>query len=180
MKVLHCSLCGQQLEVVGQAPLETLAEHVSDPNGIVPYRDNYECLNKQCRGYKNLHWNEYGEMYIRDYDALSRNDYLRSIGAVVIEDHSPSEYGQPRDATMLLGIAEYSDLESYEWIREATLDEVEVEIEKVVTDRPDITELLEDHRGRKYKWVTVLRTAPGHIWRQAFGHLRLLHFKCVG
>jgi len=92
-----------------------------------------------------------------------------------IEDHSPCEYEQHRDAPLLLSFDEFSELEHHDWIRESTPEEIEKEEEKI-KERGDLDTLKRDKSGRPYLWVTVLKTAPGHIWRQATGYLRLFRF----
>ncbi len=102
-----------------------------------------------------------------------------------IIDHSPSQYEQHRDVTLFLSFDEWAELKGHPWIREATEAEVEdMRQERAfgdarvggrddAKDRADWESLFEDSTGRPYLPVTVLRSAPGHVWRQATGHLRL-------
>jgi len=107
-----------------------------------------------------------------------------------IEDHSPSQYDQGRDATLFLSFDEWAEVEGNPWIREATVEEVgALRAERALGDAReggrDDQKDAEDWRGlftdrdtgRPYLVVTVLASAPGHIWRQATGHLRLFRFR---
>jgi len=61
---MKCPICKTELVVTGQERLETLMEHVQDPNGEVCLKNKYQCPNKQCEANKDdLVWNEYGEYY---------------------------------------------------------------------------------------------------------------------
>jgi hypothetical protein len=109
-----------------------------------------------------------------------------------IKDHSPSQYPQERDCTLFLSFDEWAEVEGHPWIREASKEEIEAARERRALgdardggrddakDSEDWQELFTDHTGRPYMLVTVLRTAPGHIWRQASGHLRLMRFRDDG
>ena len=95
-----------------------------------------------------------------------------------ITDHTPSEYPQDRDATLLLSFDEFAELEGRgnDWIRKATFEEIgKLAVESGREDT--IHKLSMDDTGRPYMFVTVLRTAPGHIWRRATSNLRLFRFK---
>lgn len=61
---MECPKCKAQLIVSGQARLETLLEHVSDPNGTPSLKDKYVCSNADCVCNKhNVCWNSDGETY---------------------------------------------------------------------------------------------------------------------
>jgi hypothetical protein len=108
-----------------------------------------------------------------------------------IKDHAPSQYEQHRDAILLVSGPEVDDIGHHPWIREATPAEVEAERVRLTTPwisaitgepvpgRPDFNEL-HTYDGEPYMWVVVGRDAPGHIWRQATGHLRLRRFSDDG
>ena len=60
-----CPLCRSELIVTGLERLETLDEHVCNPNGEVYLKDKYECLNEKCSGYRRFIWNEDGDIYYK-------------------------------------------------------------------------------------------------------------------
>jgi hypothetical protein len=57
-----CPCCKSELAHTGEARLETLIEHVECC--FPAFKPKYECLNKNCRAFKNACWNEDGEYYI--------------------------------------------------------------------------------------------------------------------
>lgn len=61
--ILFCPVCRERLVVTGKARLETLDEHVSDPNGTPALKIKYECSNEECATHKKLMWEEGGGMY---------------------------------------------------------------------------------------------------------------------
>ena len=58
-----CPICRTELIVTGQERLETLSEHVCDPNGEPSLKDKYECPNRECVAFGELCWNDWGERY---------------------------------------------------------------------------------------------------------------------
>lgn len=95
---------------------------------------------------------------------------------------------QSRDCTLFLSFDEWAEVEHYPWIREATEDEVAaLKAERALGDareggRDDAADArdwrrLFEHDTVPYMAVTVLRSAPGHIWHQAASHLRLRRFR---
>lgn len=58
-----CPICRTELVVTGQDRLETLSEHVCDPNGTPSMKDKYECPNSSCKAFGVLCWNDWGERY---------------------------------------------------------------------------------------------------------------------
>lgn len=67
-----CPVCKSELMITGKERLETLAEHVCDPNGEPRLKDKYECLNPGCKARGCLMWNAYGERY----GALSYSEFV--------------------------------------------------------------------------------------------------------
>lgn len=66
---MECPYCFHELIIVGQARLQTLEEHVSNPNGKVSLKDKYSCSNNICETHKyGVYWNEYGEKYSQKYE----------------------------------------------------------------------------------------------------------------
>jgi len=61
---MFCPVCKGQIEVIGKKRLETLTEHVSDPNGT-PYMKNvWKCSNKYCVTHRvGICWSNDGELY---------------------------------------------------------------------------------------------------------------------
>jgi len=77
---MKCSICQSNLVVTGKAPLETLAEHVSSPEGPVSLKDKYTCSNPDCPG-KNFDvcWNSYGEFYCKPFYATRELKFFENL-----------------------------------------------------------------------------------------------------
>ena len=67
---MKCPCCKTELLAWKRLPLETLEEHVMDPNGIPTIKTAYRCPNIKCptNGEKftaepKVFWNEDGELY---------------------------------------------------------------------------------------------------------------------
>jgi len=96
-------------------------------------------------------------------------------------DAVPSRYRQ-RPVTLLLGAEGVADLQSAHggnypaWCREATADEVDAELEYQGDEenKARVRDMVVDHTGRPYWWVTLSPDSPGHVWREASSHLRML------
>jgi hypothetical protein len=58
-----CPICKSELIVTGQAQLETLDEHVCNPNGEVSFKNKFECSSPICQSHGKIIWNEWGELY---------------------------------------------------------------------------------------------------------------------
>ena len=58
-----CPSCKTELIVTGQELLETLDEHIFNPNGDPALKDKYECPNQSCPTFKHCCWNEEGDCY---------------------------------------------------------------------------------------------------------------------
>ena len=67
---MRCPKCFHTLQVTGQARLETLLEHVSDPNGIPSMKDVYGCVNTKCEKHHSGRWDEWGASYGSRGEAL--------------------------------------------------------------------------------------------------------------
>ena len=73
---MRCPVCESHLIVTGQARIETLAEHVCDPNGTPSLKDKYECSYKGCLSQGNIFWNEYGELYSTSWSASENIPFI--------------------------------------------------------------------------------------------------------
>lgn len=60
---MRCPKCYSKLITEHQLPLETLLEHVSDPNGTPCLKDAYHCANHKCELYVIAIWDEWGDSY---------------------------------------------------------------------------------------------------------------------
>lgn len=76
-----CSICKSKLEKQPDKRVyETLADHISNPNGVPPERDYYKCSNKNCAGHKHgMFFDESGSWYSHysgweDLKPLFKND----------------------------------------------------------------------------------------------------------
>lgn len=66
MNQMLCPCCRALLEQGEMQRLETLSEHVFNPNGEVSLKPSYHCSNKQCKTHRfNIVWNSDGERYGR-------------------------------------------------------------------------------------------------------------------
>ena len=61
---MKCPVCRSPLEDGGMEPLETLSEHVSNPNGPISHKMSFRCSGASCptRGAEVI-WNSDGERY---------------------------------------------------------------------------------------------------------------------
>lgn len=87
-KGIHfCPVCGKELIYSGDRNLETLNEHVSDPNGKPALKFCFTCGYDYCIANKlEFGWNSGGDLYtLRDYyntDQIKfKNDITSSIGS---------------------------------------------------------------------------------------------------
>lgn len=60
---MKCPHCKTDLVITGQARLETLSEHVCDPNGTPSMKDVYRCPNDLCPCHGKFSWNSDGDFY---------------------------------------------------------------------------------------------------------------------
>lgn len=62
-KVMLCPVCKEELIIIGRRRMETLDEHVSDPNQKTPYKNAYGCINDGCEAHDKIFWSYNGELY---------------------------------------------------------------------------------------------------------------------
>jgi len=68
MNTLKCPICKSNLFISGKARLQTLDEHVFDPNGEVSLKDVYSCVSLECDSHAfEVVWSKDGEMYARKF-----------------------------------------------------------------------------------------------------------------
>jgi len=60
---MKCPCCKSELVEWKQLRLETLEEHVFDPNGNPSLKMAYRCSDEACVTNPNIYWNEFGERY---------------------------------------------------------------------------------------------------------------------
>lgn len=77
MLKMLCPICKKELVVTGQERLETLDEHVCNPNGEICLKDKYECINETCSAYNRIMWGEDGDLYWKN--GWSRKEYFNFI-----------------------------------------------------------------------------------------------------
>lgn len=81
-----CPCCKAPLEESGLERLETIEEHVCDPNGIPSMKMGYRCSDATCLTRKhNVIWNEGGERY----GGLSDNNELLDEKSFIDGNDSP-------------------------------------------------------------------------------------------
>ena len=72
MKNMKCPACRSILVITGQERLQTLTEHVENPNGRVSMKDKYECSNPLCVTHDTgICWDASGGMYSLNWKANS-------------------------------------------------------------------------------------------------------------
>lgn len=86
---IFCPSCRADLFVTGQERLETLEEHVCNPNGIPSMKNTRECINPRCPTRGVVFWSEDGEMFVEDYDKYSQLKKLLFI------DGNSGPFGTP-------------------------------------------------------------------------------------
>ena len=94
---MRCSICNSKCEINGQAPLETLDEHVTNTKPCM--KDKYVCTNPNCIGHaSDLCWNFMGEAYFnyRDRDKLV---FIDGMSAAMGTDARQWEAESNRDDT---------------------------------------------------------------------------------
>jgi hypothetical protein len=64
-----CPCCKEKLVVTGQDHLETLGEHVGNPNALPMLKDEYECPNKECPTFGRASWTSGGEYFSEEFGA---------------------------------------------------------------------------------------------------------------
>ena len=72
-----CPACRNELIITGQEQLETLDEHICNPNGEVSFKDTYECLNKDCQTFQIAMWGPDGELYSNYSRNLSDEEFSK-------------------------------------------------------------------------------------------------------
>ena len=61
---MKCPICKTDLVITGSERLETICEHVSDPNGSVCEKDVFQCPNNNCKANEyGAVWEERGEFF---------------------------------------------------------------------------------------------------------------------
>jgi len=78
---MNCPFCGDILKIGGMKRIETLIEHVSDPNSEPTEKVFYVC---ECGETENCFWDEFGDFYVKDYDKYNNNrlEYCLAINSV--------------------------------------------------------------------------------------------------
>mgnify|MGYP003451402751 CR=1 FL=1 len=66
---MKCPKCKDDLHITGEDHLQTLSEHVCDPNGTPSLKAVYQCVNTNCKCFRAFAWNSDGEFYPYGYDS---------------------------------------------------------------------------------------------------------------
>ena len=83
---MFCPVCRKELVEWEMLPLETLDEHVCNPNGEPSMKMAYRCSDENCvTRTRNIFWNDIGEMYARPY--------LRSAEQIPFIDNNDAPFG---------------------------------------------------------------------------------------
>ena len=73
--VMRCPCCRTELIVKQQMRLQTLDEHVCNPNGEPSLKNAYECSNKDCPSVPPaLVWDEFGDLYVTGENFCASKD----------------------------------------------------------------------------------------------------------
>jgi len=81
-----CPSCKTELVVKGQERLQTLGEHICNPNGVPSFKDKYVCPNADCIVASNVFWNSDGELYCEDFQ---KSHLHMQEGAYVDNNNAP-------------------------------------------------------------------------------------------
>lgn len=68
-KVFKCPLCHEELVPNGFQRIETLMDHVCDPNGEGSFQETFACPNRKCSSHGVVFYDNYGEVYVDDWGA---------------------------------------------------------------------------------------------------------------
>ena len=74
--MMNCPVCRSELMITGMERLETLIEHVENPNGKPSLKRKYECFNKSCPSRGTVMWDEFGELYIIDFRQSQKLQFI--------------------------------------------------------------------------------------------------------
>lgn len=83
---MTCPVCRSKLIRIGKGRLETLFEHVSNPNGLSSVKYKMGCSNRNCPTVGVVFWDCWGDLYIDDY---SKYADLKSKSLYIDDNHSP-------------------------------------------------------------------------------------------
>jgi len=82
---MKCPVCKAELYIKEQLPLETLSEHVCDPDGIVSNKNAYSCSNVNCYSHScDCVWNSDGEIYYYFLSSLKTLDFFNVLLYIIL------------------------------------------------------------------------------------------------
>lgn len=74
---IYCPICKKSLIFGGRSHLETLDEHVCDPNGRTSKKDYYKCSDESCSGNK-MKWLDSGEGPYADWGLIKESKFIKN------------------------------------------------------------------------------------------------------
>ena len=86
---MNCPVCKTKLETHRQERLQSLVEHVFDPNGTPTMKHVYECPNKKCDTHGVVFWNDLGELFTDEHKMANEIKYI---------DNNDAPFGTPNRA----------------------------------------------------------------------------------
>lgn len=78
----RCPFCKSKLFVIGIERIETLIDHVCNPNGIGSMQDIYACSNKKCESNNEeslIRWDWFGDLYMFGKNYKKFNELSNSV-----------------------------------------------------------------------------------------------------
>lgn len=77
-KTMRCSVCNKPLIIKGTARMETLVDHVCNPNREIPLSDKYVCSDVHCVTHGVVFWDYDGETFTEHdkYEDYKRIKYI--------------------------------------------------------------------------------------------------------
>ena len=64
---MECPACHTVLAKGEMLQMQTLVEHVLNPNGEPSWKQSFHCPNASCPTFEVEYWNEFGETYTHDF-----------------------------------------------------------------------------------------------------------------
>lgn len=81
----RCPKCKSELIIDGQARMQSLIDHVTDPNGDVPLSNRWVCPNEKCQLHSIAFWNSDGAYYLYTNGPTDFKDAYRLIRKIPME-----------------------------------------------------------------------------------------------
>lgn len=165
---MNCPICKTPLSVVGQKRLETLSEHVCDPNGTPSLKDVYSCNNPSCSvSSKKPMWSEEGEYFGFEYSDDMNSSIALECRKGPLGSWERKAYMEIYDHTgdrTILNV--FFITVNLEWAKIADRDG------NILKRRPYIRILKRDMRRPYYTWWKSIGNSWAHKVRTELSHMK--------